>query len=202
MEDFLYRSSHDLRGPLATIQGLVNISLLPNTASQDQQKYLQEIKRFADTLDQSLRNIQTITDKDLVDTMYSNVSNVDQYSQHILKSFHKSALCTDCKLVINLDDYNAKIYFPFSLVLKFIDHLFNYLENMGKSSDKREIKIKIHSDHHTNIIKISTKGFELSELHKEMLQQNICRVRLYSKTNRSPAPTLPKNLPPCSIVRV
>ena len=63
LEHFLYRISHDLRGPLATIMGLAHIAKLERESS-DISFYLDQIEVFADKMDFILKNIDYLTEMD------------------------------------------------------------------------------------------------------------------------------------------
>ena len=56
LEQFLYRASHDLRGPLATIMGLAQVAML-DTVPPDQFFYLQQILKYSEKLDDTLKNL-------------------------------------------------------------------------------------------------------------------------------------------------
>jgi nitrogen-specific signal transduction histidine kinase len=60
VEDFIYRSSHELCGPVATIKGLVNLSKLP-ADDIDVNMLFDHISRHADVLNKRLRELERWT---------------------------------------------------------------------------------------------------------------------------------------------
>jgi signal transduction histidine kinase len=56
LEQFLYRASHDLRGPLATIMGLAQVALLEKVPPEPF-FYLQQILKYSEKLDDTLKNL-------------------------------------------------------------------------------------------------------------------------------------------------
>ena len=62
LNTFLYKASHDLKGPLATVNGLTNIALRDELQGQSASKYFTMIKTSVRKLDNVLRNLVDVTD--------------------------------------------------------------------------------------------------------------------------------------------
>lgn len=88
LDDFIYAASHDLRGPLATIKGLISLMNLPG--EKDYDFFLEKMTYLADSLDDRLHKLIYFAESDkcgefseqlsLEDILYRlNLSKDDQY---------------------------------------------------------------------------------------------------------------------------
>lgn len=62
LDDFIYAASHDLRGPLATIKGLINLMNLPG--ENDYRFFLEKIAWFVESLDDRLHKLMYFAESD------------------------------------------------------------------------------------------------------------------------------------------
>src|SRR5688572_4946959 len=63
LDEFVYRTTHDLRGPLATMRGLINLMKLESNTTPDSLKYLvQLLETHAQTLDERLFNLSYLAE--------------------------------------------------------------------------------------------------------------------------------------------
>jgi K+-sensing histidine kinase KdpD len=84
LDHFLYRASHDLRGPLTTIMGLAHVAILEKL-SPDQLFYLQEILKHADKLDNTLKNLLYIANSGIFEHEHKGILSIDRM-EAILRS--------------------------------------------------------------------------------------------------------------------
>jgi signal transduction histidine kinase len=64
LDDFIYATSHNLRGPLATLKGLINLLALPKDNEVDENFIIKQMKIFADRLDDRLHKLMYFAESD------------------------------------------------------------------------------------------------------------------------------------------
>jgi hypothetical protein len=63
LDEFVYRTTHDLRGPLATMRGLINLMKLEHATTTESMKYLiQLLDSHSQTLDERLFNLSYLAE--------------------------------------------------------------------------------------------------------------------------------------------
>lgn len=159
---FLYSASHDLRGPMKTIEGLCNIGLYEKEYSKDEYKELLIlIKKKLSNLDSNISDLNTYTK---IQEKNSDVDeiNFDALHQVMLERF-----------VDNQNYRNTTIDFKNKLTNPFISDIFavksiyqNIFENALKyQSPNRNLILKIRIEDLTSHIKVTfiDNGLGISE---------------------------------------
>ena len=64
LDDFIYAASHSLRGPLATLKGLINLLNMPRNTEHDKDFIVKQMRIFADRLDDRLHKLMCFAESD------------------------------------------------------------------------------------------------------------------------------------------
>ncbi len=140
LDTFIYKTAHDIRGPLARLQGLCNVGLMDVTDTKAVD-YLEKLKANADYLNfilSRLGTIHEINNLTLSKRLVSFKEILDEISSQI--NFHQSFDVNNLRVNI---DKNTQFYSDAKL-LKFI--LYNLIENA--------VKFQKTEDGHTSIIEV------------------------------------------------
>ena len=87
LETFIYKSSHDLRSPIASILGLINIASNDIQDIALTQTYLEKIKQQADRLDGVLRKLVEATRIQQSDKLIQQI-DFTEFTEEVLNSLH------------------------------------------------------------------------------------------------------------------
>lgn len=127
LDSFVYRSSHDLRAPIASILGLVNIA---NLDLENVAKYIDLIKQSAKRLDRFVDDIARylLNERKLIS--YENFDPVQLIEEVLselshLKNFHSIQITYDLPEQISMDRERTKII------------LYNLISNSIKYAEMR-----------------------------------------------------------------
>jgi PAS domain S-box-containing protein len=142
LELFIYKASHDIRGPLASVMGLVNVSKLDVT-DQKSVKYLDMINSATQKLDYTLGElVKAMKMRDV--TVFNEEIDFDQLTDEILKRF--SHFPGFLRLKISREIISSCTFHSNKSVLETV--LQNLIENAIKyqrtSSVESFINIKFH----------------------------------------------------------
>jgi signal transduction histidine kinase len=136
LDEFVYRTTHDLRGPLATMQGLMNLMKFEIPSNANSLKNIVEmLERSARTLDARLSNLNYLAENVNPDTINFTLDCAEA------ESFLRSTL--ELNLKVNSVDFKfatARRYYEgvnAQLVTSMLNHLLLYLIGLPISSDPR-----------------------------------------------------------------
>jgi PAS domain S-box-containing protein len=160
LNDFLYKASHDLRGPIARIRGLINLGLL-EANEETSLDYFERLENVAYEMNTILSKLLTIYD------INHHAFKVEEINPFILTKnlvWHKEQLKKEPLYDINLDiDKNIKwncdrILFE-AIIENFLDNATAY--NM---KDVAKINLSIHEENSKLKIIVSDYGCGIDEM--------------------------------------
>jgi signal transduction histidine kinase len=146
---FLYSASHDLKGPLKTIDGLCNLAMMDSHVNHEQIYLL--IKDKLKKLESNINDLNSVT---MIKNAKSSQIALDFQALHhnVIKSFQDIPEFNDMKidLLINMKrDYNADIFTMRCIFYNIIENAFKYKDSLKKSFIKIQIR---ESDNFVEII--------------------------------------------------
>ncbi|MGB4972442.1 MAG: HAMP domain-containing sensor histidine kinase, partial [Cyclobacteriaceae bacterium] len=170
-DQLVYRASHDIRGPLATLMGLTNIAKQDTEEPLRVRDYLSKIESTAHGLNQTLsqlmetnriRNlpicIEEVDMSKLVDEVYSSFKNLNHFpliSLRIEKGDWKKPLQSDKNLI--------------GFVLsKLLDNAFHYF---ATHKQEKYIKVAWSQTEDTTTISVEDNGLGINEQAREKIFQ-------------------------------
>jgi len=160
-ETFIYSVSHDLKAPLANIEGLVKYLLELSTDRSDKDgQYYEEQRSIAQLLENSVKSM-----KDIIDEL-SEITKVENQYKEEAETVWLEKIIDEVRLILNdkitndrvkieLDIKEPEIQFPRKSIRSII---FNLLSNAIKyRSTDREPEIRIKSEEVDGHIHISVE---------------------------------------------
>ncbi len=170
-DQLVYRASHDIRGPLATLMGLTNIAKQDTKEPLRVRDYLSKIESTANGLNQTLsqlmetnriRNfpivVEEVTLDSLVETIYGSFKNLNHFpliSLRTEKGDWKKPLRSD-KNLINF------------VLTKLLDNAFRYF---SVNKLEKYIKVSWSQDEHNTTIMVEDNGSGIDSQAKEKIFQ-------------------------------
>ncbi len=179
LDTFIYRSSHDLKGPLASLQGLVNVA---KSEVQDivAQQYLQLIERSVNHLDTILMDLLNITR--IAQGSLKNIEiNVHDVIIDTIRSFENLPEYKRIEWLLDIED-DIHISSDKSLVNNiFHNVIINAIKYQDREKEKPFVKIiaKKYKDHIEVIVEDNGEGIE------DELQKNIFDMFFRGNTKSS-----------------
>ncbi|MFA0960753.1 tetratricopeptide repeat protein [Roseivirga sp. BDSF3-8] len=160
LDNFIYKTSHDIRGPLARLKGLTNLALL-DVKDDKSREYFQMLDSTAESMDNILKRLLTI----------NMIKNIAPKNELVRLRELINEIVTQVKdlhpfnfiEVLNEVGQGLEIRTDPNLIRLI---LFNLLENAIKFHDDREgayVKISVMSDPRRFLILVEDNGTGISE---------------------------------------
>lgn len=133
LETFVYKVSHDLKGPVASLMGLLDLVL--NGKDDDKALYLDMMKQSLQKLDKSIVSLLNFTLANKTDLAVSDIP-LRQLIEEILDSLRAFPGRTDVEFIINISDKIRITTVPellTSILQNFLENAIKY-RNPGTSS--------------------------------------------------------------------
>jgi PAS domain S-box-containing protein len=179
LDTFIYRSSHDLKGPLSSLQGLLNIAKT-EIVDESAVQYFSLIEKSVHNLDSILMDLLNITKItqgfiNLVDI------NINEVILNIISSFENLPEYAYVHWELNLDK-DIKLRLDKSLVNNIFQNLIiNAIKYQDSSKPKCTIKISTFKKNNELMVQIEDNG----EGIPENLQRNVFDMFFRGNTKSS-----------------
>lgn len=161
LDHFLYRSSHDLRGPLATIKGLASLAQMDNDL-QNVKSYIEKIQSFSQQLDDTLRNIQYLADSKNFSYENEGLMNFDKVGYNLKNAVAQYAFRDEVDFQFKVENIDYNLYFNETLLMGMLKDFLIYTLALPRISSLKTFHILITCKESNLNINIHQKGFELS----------------------------------------
>jgi signal transduction histidine kinase len=160
LDHFLYRASHDLRGPLATIQGLANVGKQEGKDSFE--FYFNEISRQAERLDASLRSLMQLSNAGVNE--FENMAALDfDKMEDILRTLVNTyGYPQNNNVHLTLKKFKCEFHISHTYLLTLLKNIIIFLFELAKKNDP-SISISITSEPNLTKIKIVSLGFFMND---------------------------------------
>ncbi|WMN06483.1 PAS domain-containing sensor histidine kinase [Marivirga arenosa] len=179
LDSFVYSASHDLKAPLSSVKGLINLA--KTESNKDQlAHYLQLADKSIDKLDDFIRDIVDLS-RNARQTIKSEVLNFEELVQdtfdnyQYLDNFSKIERKIEVKCDVDFysDKRRLKVIFN-NLVSNAIRYYNPYLFNPY-------VNIKIKADKKRAVIEISDNGLGIEEQYLDKIFEMFYRASNHSK---------------------
>lgn len=173
LDNFIYKSSHDIKGPLATLMGVCNVALM-DVKDDEAIKYLKMLAETAKGLNDILARLKTISDVNSLDLKIKKIDFNKIFDQCI-----KQVSNIEGKEEINVNyDIQDNIFYESDAFL--IDLIvYNMIHNAVRfqTGGKNEfLKIKVEKENDKVIMHFIDNGISIDEEDSEDI------FHLYSKS--------------------
>ena len=174
LDRFVYSASHDLRAPLTSIVGLINLSKLED-ASPTIAEYLGLMKKSADKLDSFIqdltnfsRNARTEIKRDLVD-FQDMIDTI--FEQHKFMDGSKEAdMQADIEQAFDFYSDNSRLQVVFSNIIS------NAVKYNNSQAEKALVDISVRVTAERASIRISDNGMGIGQEHLERIFEMFYRA--------------------------
>lgn len=169
LDRFVYSTSHDLKAPLASIRGLINLTALEKEEIPPGLKdYLQMIKERVHSLDDFIKDIidysknsRTEIDNEEID-IPSLIDEVFQ-NNRFLKNAEQVEIVTEIE---NSKAFSSDKQRLFRVLNNLVSNAIKYSD---ETKQKSYVKIKVYNDSNNLIIKIEDNGIGIEDHNKEKI---------------------------------
>lgn len=165
LKTFIYKASHDIRGPLATIIGLSNVGSI-QAKEEELQFCLSKIIETGKRLDETLKNLLRIMRLKEDDVDYENISGVEikELIINISKAYAEEKVQFQIDVAPSIRFYTDKELF-YSILKNLIDNAVKYSDwNKNKSL----ISIRISQEVYNELrVQIEDNGMGINESIRE-----------------------------------
>ncbi|MDW7691600.1 ATP-binding protein [Flammeovirgaceae bacterium SG7u.111] len=155
LDNFVYHTSHDLRSPLLSIQGL--ISICKNEESLDSiREYFDLIERSVKRLDNLVLNLLTLSRNTRVDNKHEIIDFKNQIEESVnILRFNNTQ---DVEVKIDVKD-GVEFYSDNTRLSIIISNLVsNAFKYQNPSKDEQYVHISVESDDKEAVIKVKDNG--------------------------------------------
>jgi PAS domain S-box-containing protein len=163
LDTFIYRSSHDLRGPITTLLGLADVALLDAT-DESSQEYFRDFHQVALKMEQTLDNLMAVTRIKENKITYTEVDPMSLVYAH-LKSRHLEKFVKNAHLEVNISpDYH---YCTDEALLNIIlSHLLDNAFVFAKPETQTAVSVDFSIKNGSICLKVSDNGIGIT--HEDM----------------------------------
>lgn len=155
LDSFIYRSSHDLRAPISSVKGLIQIALMEDDLEK-KNHYLDLMNQSMDKLDGFIHEIMDITKNAKLEVLPIEISLFDMINK-VLDELAHSDMVSGIKTIIDISP-EFKLYCDESRLKTLLK---NIIANSFKYRDKNKdsfVKISAEKDGNQNVIIIHDNG--------------------------------------------
>jgi hypothetical protein len=171
IDNFIYRTAHDLRGPLATIQGLVNlIKIRPDDSEVD--RFIDLIDAHGKKLDERLHRLVYLAkiDEQIVAPTYS--LNFSDLETALRRTIENNAFIDFLELVMTCKGLSVQGYDE-TKIMTIVNNLLLYILSLPKCSTNCMIRINAEENFKGLVIAIKAEGFVADpEIQRSMQNVN------------------------------
>ena len=179
---YVYRASHDLRGPLASLLGLAKIAQLESKETIALE-YFNRIEDSTLNLENILRKLLSVSKIRKHRVNYEQMA-VDQLVVEINKSYKNFIEAANVSITFNYEQH-AKIFSDHYLVTIILQNLIEnaiYFRN-DYPDFKSQVRVSFDRDENTQLIEVWDNGIGINEIYHDKIFDMFFRVSEKSKGN-------------------
>ncbi len=167
MDEFIYQSSHRLRGPLATLKGLITIARM-DTKSQELNAIFNQMDIFANLLDDRLFRLMYFAESDKVREFFPKQVTIALIAKKLLAHVKKETSALEIKYLQNFENKDLNIQNG-ELIFRMLQDISSFFCNQLRSTSS-EMAINFISNNSYSEINVKVKGLVLDDLKIEKLK--------------------------------
>jgi light-regulated signal transduction histidine kinase (bacteriophytochrome) len=160
VDQFIYRTAHDVRGPLATMKGLINLIKLRKD-NEDLDHLVMLLEAHANLLDERLFQLLYVSQSDHVLGSPNRFVDFQGVETSLRKIIEQNAFVDFLDFRFSAP-VSERIEVDGSLLTGIFDNLLLYVLSLPMTSAEVGVNFRIQSQPQTLAIVITTKGFESS----------------------------------------
>ncbi len=165
LDTFLYKAAHDLKSPITSIQGLLNIAKMEVTDSSSL-KYFELIRQCANKLDYILNTLKDTVEMDIKNTVLNKISILSLLDE-VLENMHHSAFFDPTVKVKKTIHQPYPIYTKSKPLIFAINQLLVNAYKFQKSNGDGKIEIKVSQQNGITYISIIDNGIGIQKKYQD-----------------------------------
>lgn len=167
LDNFYYRTSHNLRGPIARILGLVNLGKIE---SQDEiaQQYFEMMRDAAKQMDFMLENIQLINQINNSDPADTEAINLHNFFDSIVSMYNVEAGPAEVMIKAPVEPVIISAYLLQQAVAPTIKNAFDHYEH-DSNRESLKLNIEAHIEGNQLIFSIANSGSTIEPTLSEQI---------------------------------
>ena len=160
LDDFIYSSSHSLRGPLATLKGLINIARI-SKEKEEIDLLLKQMDVFADRLDEKLHQLMYVAESDKIPS--SGLEDISIQSVFLRLSARVQETSIDFPVNFQCPVLDQQqVFEKGEVILSMLSNLIVFFCHQPKNKENVLVLDSLSSSSATEIM-IRSKGFRLGD---------------------------------------
>ena len=182
LDNFIYKTSHDIRGPLASLKGICNIALM-DVKDEVALKYLSKLDVTAEKLNTILTRLLIVNQINNSAIKTDDLIDFDHVVNDVLLLEKKKGLPARLEIRKSIDPDIV-----FRSDKEFIRIIFeNLIDNAIKFYNDSErvepfVDIRVMKEDHSLLIRVIDNGIGISEIHPDKIFQMFSRASERSET--------------------
>ncbi|HEU5290610.1 MAG TPA: hypothetical protein VFU05_08220, partial [Cyclobacteriaceae bacterium] len=168
LDNFIYRAGHDLRGPLATIKGLINILKIREN-NDEVDRLVQLIDAHANTLDERLFQLVYLTQSGSNCDLDNDEQVTNNIETRLRRIIEKNAFVDFLELHFTGPETELRGV-DCNLLCETLENLLLYILSLSMNSAHNQIFYRLEYDLHELRVIIDSIGFVITEQVTEALQ--------------------------------
>lgn len=174
LDNFIYKSAHDIKGPLATLMGVCNVALI-DVKDPDALQYLHMLSDTSKGLNEILERLKTVSEINMLELTKEKIDFnkiVEKSIEQVKKIEHVKRVNAKLKIQTQIDFETD----PFLLDLVMFNMIHNAFK-FQKDNSKERIEIRVSQDNEKVIIHFIDNGIGIEEEDTESI------FHIYSKSS-------------------
>ncbi|MCK5280441.1 MAG: GHKL domain-containing protein, partial [Cyclobacteriaceae bacterium] len=174
LDSFVYRVSHDLRAPLTSILGLINLMKI-ETSHDKFSEYVDLQERSIHKLDLFIKEIMNLSRNSRLGITVSKI-DFDELLNEIFESQHYAKTAENVKRIFNVEE-NISFYTDRQRLSIILNNLIsNSLKYVSPHKKESYVKVDVFSENNECIIIVSDNGIGISEVYLPKIFQMFFRA--------------------------
>jgi signal transduction histidine kinase len=164
LDNFIYRTAHDIRGPLATIQGLVNLLKL-RTDNSEIDRFIEMIDVHSKQLDERLHQLVYLAQAEDEPIEATHLVNFSELETHIRKVIEQNAFLDflELKFVPHTESVHG---INEILLRKLLTNIILYILTLEKKTEGTKIIVECNCNTSQLSVTIRSEGFAVDSIAK------------------------------------
>lgn len=181
LDNFIYKTSHDIRGPLSTLKGLITLAIKQNK-DEETKTYLNLLTTTSDKLDGVLTRLQIINQINNT-LLVAEPINFAEITDSIITFCKKRQLPANFQFFLNIEEIR-KLLSDKNIIFIILQNLIDNAIKFSDGSQRKEpfVSIKIQSTEVGATIKIIDNGIGFKNVPPEQMFRMFVRASEQSQT--------------------
>lgn len=179
LEEFVYRTAHDIRGPLATMRGLINLLMLKE-ADDEQKKLINFLDSHASELDKRLFQLMYVNSVQRETATAEPQRDLYTIETSLRRVIEKNAFVDYLDFSFTADNHLPEGV-NVNLLESLLSNILLHILSTSLIQDKAGIAFNLKKDACALDVVVTVSGFELDgALHEAMIQPDFQYADLFT----------------------